>query len=207
VSKSLKHTFIFSSFSYIQNGVFAPCSAQLCLKRQSDEIFAEKLENISDFATQRRVDSTLRSIARSRQKKGWLKFHTELHRAKSQIIFFLLRAMQISAEFFCTAWSLNANGSACVTAVKAKMDHRWSYLPHGSKIKLKETKRNSTQRYAAQSRVDFRSRISPRIRKYIRNRSSPWISGPRGIVWRKKPEVKISWDCPIKYHNIHLFCR
>jgi hypothetical protein len=43
---------------------------------------------------------------------------------------------------------------------------------------------------------DFQSRLSPRIRIYIRNRFSPWISGPRGTVWRKNQMSKISWDCP-----------
>jgi hypothetical protein len=43
-------------------------------------------------------------------------------------------------------------------------------LKHGSKIKLKIG--------------DFRSQISPRIRnyRYIRNRFSPLIGGPRGIA-------------------------
>jgi hypothetical protein len=45
-------------------------------------------------------------------------------------------------------------------------------------------------RYASLRGVDFQSRLSPRIRIYIRNRVSPWISGPRATVWRKKPEVE-----------------
>jgi hypothetical protein len=57
-----------------------------------------------------------------------------------------------------------------------KKVHKWSYLPHGSIIKVKIG--------------DFRCRISPRLLIYIRNRFSPWISGPRGIVIRKKLEVE-----------------
>jgi hypothetical protein len=65
-----------------------------------------------------------------------------------------------------------------------------SFQPHGNTKKLKF--------------VDFLSQISPRIRIYIRNRFSQWISGPRGIVWRKNQWSKISWDCPFQ---IRLFLR
>ncbi len=41
------------------------------------------------------------------------------------------------------------------------------------------------------------NRMSSRIFKKNRNRYKACLRGP-GEVWRKKPEVKISWHCPLR---------
>jgi hypothetical protein len=75
--------------------------------------------------------------------------------------------------------------------ISAESNHDYSCF---CKKPLKEIifKNNSvTGDYAEERGVNFRNRISSRIRVHIRNCWSSWIRWPRGIVWRK-----ISWECP-----------
>jgi hypothetical protein len=66
----------------------------------------------------------------------------------------------------------------------------------------------TTSRYAAWRGVDFRRRISPRIRTYMQNRFSPWIRGPPGVQFNEKNRgSKIYWDCPFKYLFTHMAIR
>jgi hypothetical protein len=97
----------------------------------------------------------------------------------------------IARSFFGIVWSWNKIFSAFTEAVNVtvylKIGHRWSCLPHGSKIKFlsltlsNKKNRLCTMRQSTESIFGIdANQITPPIQIYIQNRFYPWIRRPRG---------------------------
>jgi hypothetical protein len=139
--------------------------------------------NSAQWCIARSHDSVQQCIARSRDSAQWCIAWSFLAQRGVESLVFRLFLQPLKQQY-------SKKTDISDLAYPMAVQQNWKLAIFGQK--------KSTLRYASLRGVDFQSRLSPRIRIYIRNHFSPWISGPKGTVWRKKPVVKILCYCPFK---------